>query len=400
MPHPELQTPAAHRMTIVRMKNPLKRPAHQPQRAKSTRRAVSRPVRAATLADVGRAAGVSAMAASAVLNGARTSSRIGPETRTRIMAAAVKLQYRPNAAARALVNRRMNTIGVAAVMDNGELNSYALEVFTGIVAAAAHAEQNTTMFTLHDWARDPARLHGWCDGRIDGMILLAPILTREAAKVLPAHTPFVSLHSNCPLPNIVNIESDEERGAYEMVRHLIGLGHRRIMHVSGPRGMLGAERRIVGYKRALAAARIPFSDSLLLDAGFTIEAGRDAIRTWLARHAGERLPDAVFGANDSIAFGCLEAFAEVGVRVPGDVSIGGFDDTLAARTAVPQLTTIRQPLREMGSRAVEVLLQVIDRPDHHPAPNLPNPIVFPVELVVRASVAAPAAGARTVPARR
>src|SRR5438270_442012 len=124
-------------------------------------------MRAATLADVGRAAGVSAMAASTVLNGAQTSSRIAPETRERILEAAARLRYRPNAAARALANRRMDTLGVAAVIDSGELNHYFLEVFNGILEAAARREQNVTVFALHDWGRDPARLHDLCDGRID-----------------------------------------------------------------------------------------------------------------------------------------------------------------------------------------------------------------------------------------
>lgn len=357
----------------------------------------TKPVRAATLADVGRAAGVSAMAASTVLNGARTSSRISDETRQRILEAASRLRYRPNATARALVNRRMNTIGVAAVIGEDELNSYALEVFTGILAAAGRRDQNTTMFTLHDWSRDAARLHGWCDGRIDGLILLAPVLSREAVKMLPGHTPFVSLHANVPVPNVVNIESDEERGAFEIVRHLIGRGHRRIMHVSGDRGMLGAERRIVGYKRALAQARIPFSDALFVPASFVSGAGLTALRAWLRSHAGEPLPQAVFCANDALAIDCLEAFAEVGLRVPEDVSVAGFDDTLAARTTVPQLTTMRQPLREMGGRAVDVLLNLVQRQNGEPAAEIENPIVFPVELVSRASVAAPPAADRIVP---
>lgn len=357
----------------------------------------SKSLRAATLADVGRAAGVSAMAASAVLNGARTSSRIAADTRERILEAAARLRYRPNATARALVNRRMNTIGVAAVIGDGELNMYAMEIFTGILAAAAHAEQNATMFTLHDWGRDTARLHGWCDGRIDGLILIAPTLTREAAKGLPNHTPFVALHSNCPLPGVINIESDEERGAYEMVKHLISEGHRRIMHVSGDRGLVGAERRITGYKRALASARIPFNESLFVPATFAGGTGRTAVRGWLKRHAGEPLPDAVFCANDGIATGCLEAFAEIGLRVPEDISVAGFDDTLAARTTVPQLTTVRQPLRAMGSRAVEVLLSLISRRAEGAVADFPNPIVFPVELVARASVGRVPAISRLVP---
>jgi len=359
----------------------------------------AKPVRAATLSDVGREAGVSAMAASAVLNGARTSSRISPETRERIVAASLKLQYRPNAAARALANRRMNTIGLATVFEGGELNPYFLEVFNGILETAAKHEQNTTVFTLHDWRRDAARLPGLCDGRIDGLILIAPTLTNEAARVLPLHTPFVAIHANVALPNVVNIETDEERGAYEMVRHLIALGHRRILHVAGESGLVGAERRQRGYKRALLSAHIAIDNSLVVPANFSGESGRQAMRGWLRRHAGEPLPHAIFCVSDGVAIGCLEALAEVGLRVPDDISLAGFDDTLAARTTVPQLTTVRQPLRAIGNRAVEVLIDRIQRQNEGDGLLMEKSIVFPVDLVPRASVGAPPAIARIVPAR-
>jgi LacI family transcriptional regulator len=357
-----------------------------------------RSVRAATLADVGRAAGVSAMAASVVLNGARTSSRIAPETRERLLEAAARLRYRPNAAARALANRRMDTLGVAAVISGGELNHYFLEIFNGIVAAASRHEQNVTVFALHDWGKDPARLHGLCDGRIDGLILVAPTLTREAARLLPGHTPFVALHANAELPNVINIESDEERGAFEMVRHLVAQGHRRIMHISGTPTLIGAERRIRGYKRALAQARIAFDPDLLSNGEFSVESGRDALRAWLKRHVGQPLPHAIFSANDAIALGCLEALAEVGLRVPEDISVAGFDDTLAARMTVPQLTTVRQPLRAMGHRAVELLLaRIAEQNGENPSAPF-EPVVFPVDLVPRASVGAPPIAQRMVPA--
>lgn len=356
-----------------------------------------KPVRAATLADVGRAAGVSAMAASAVLNNARTSSRISPATRALILKEAARLAYRPNAAARALANRRMNTLGIAAVIEGGELNHYFLELFNGIIEAAARHGQNTTVFALHDWGGDTARLHGICDGRIDGLILIAPTFAADQV-VLPSHTPFVALHANCELANVINIETDEERGAFEMVGHLIGRGHRRIMHLTGPAGLIGAERRIRGYRRALAKARITFDPELLVPASFDPDAGRDAMRGWLRRHTSEPLPQAVFCVNDSVAIGCLEALAEAGLRVPEDISVAGFDDTLAARTAMPQLTTMRQPLREMGARAVEILLAAI-------APGAgakvsAKPIVFPTELVVRASVGVPPGIQRLVPRLR
>ena len=358
-----------------------------------------KPVRAATLADVGRVAGVSAMAASAVLNDARTSSRISPATRQRIMQAAARLAYRPNAAARALANHRMSTIGVAMVIVDGELNQYFLELFNGILESAAKHEQNTTVFALHNWHGDTARLSSICDGRIDGLILIAPTF-RPADIMLPAHTPFVSIHANSLLPNVVNVESDEEHGAHAMVRHLIALGHRRIMHLAGPAGLTGTNRRILGYKRALAGARLPFDPALLVPADFDPKHGRDAMHGWLRRHAGEPLPQAVFCVNDGVATGCLSALAEAGLRVPDDISVAGFDDSLAARTTVPQITTVRQPLRAMGACAADLLLQRIAQHNGAQAPASAKNVVFPTEVVQRASVSAPPPAARLVPALR
>jgi LacI family transcriptional regulator len=348
-------------------------------------------IRAATLADVGRMAGVSAMAASAVLNGARTSSRISVETRARIMEAAGKLRYRPNVAARALANRRMNTIGVAAVVDEGTLNYYFLEVFNGIIEGAAKYGQNTTVFVLHDWTKEISKVAGFCDGRIDGLILLGPVISREMGPLLPEHTHFTALHPNVLLPNFTSIESDEEKGAWELVSHLVSLGHRRILHLSGQRNLLGAERRIAGYRKALSDAGIPFDPALIAEAGYSVEAGKVTMEAWLDAHIGQPLPTAIFCANDSSAAGCLETLASRGLRVPTDVSLCGFDDSLAARTCVPQLTTERQPLRQMGLQAVASLMEQIKYSSNTDASAVQGEshIVFPTQLAVRDSTAAP-----------
>ena len=346
-----------------------------------------KPSRPATLADVGRAAGVSAMAASAVLNGARTSSRIAPETRGRILAAAAKLHYRPNAAARALIRRRMSTLGVAAVVDRGELNHYFLEVFNGVLETAARHGQNTTVFTLHDWERDAQRIAGFCDGRIDGLLLVAPLLGPESAAFLPTHTPLVAIHANHELPGVINLESDEESGTCLLVHRLIELGHRRILHLAGPDGMLGSARRLAGYRRALKESGIAFDPALVRPTGYSSHAGRAVMQTWLEEHRGGELPTAVFCANDSVAIGCIETLSAAGLRVPDDISVAGFDDTLAARASVPQLSTVRQPLRQMGGRAVEILLDLARTGGEIVVPT--SPVVFPTEPVLRASVAAP-----------
>ena len=355
-------------------------------------------VRSPTLDDVGRAAGVSATTVAAVLNHAAPPWSLLPETRERIIAAAAKLQYRPNAVARALANRRMHinqrmhTLGVVM---SGEFNDYFLEVLNGIIAAASRRGQNTTVFTLNDWNNGSARLHAFCDGRVDGIILLAPTFDRPPT-ALPKHLPFVSIHANCRVPNIVNIESDEEGGAYALVRHLITLGHRRIMHLTGPLGLIGSERRIRGYQRALNDTGIPFDPRLQLTAGYTAERGRDAMCCWLQRHTGESLPHAVFCANDACAFGALEALAKIGLRAPADVSVAGFDDTFTARVSVPQLMSVRQPLAEMGARAVELLLARLER-GGAALRAVSRSVVFPVDLAPRASVGAPPTAAQRVP---
>lgn len=359
-----------------------------------TRPRKSNSVRSPTLDDVGLAAGVSKTTVAAVLNHDSPPWSLTQETRARILAAAARLQYRPNMVARALANRRMQTLGVIM---GGEFNDYFLEVLNGVITMATRHGQNTTVFTLNDWNHGPTRLHAFCDGRIDGVILLAPTFDRPQI-ALPEHLPFVSIHTNCRVPGIVNIESDEEHGAYALVQHLITRGHRRIMHLTGPVGMVGAERRIRGYQRALNDAGIPFDPQLQLTAGYTSAQGRGAMSCWLQRNTGEPLPQAVFCANDACALGSLEALAKIGLRAPDDVSVAGFDDTFTARMSVPQLMSVRQPLAEMGARAVELLLARVERRGAT-SRAIPPSVVFPVVLTPRASVGAPPTVCRVVPAR-
>ena len=131
---------------------------------------------------------------------------------------------------------------------------------------------------------------------------------------------------------------------------------------------------------------ISFDPSLVVEAGFSASVGRRALSDWLKKNKKDALPDAIFCASDPMAVGCLEALAEVGIRVPEDISVTGFDDSLAARTTMPQLTTVRQPLRVMGMKAVEWLLTRIQQHQGQADHTEPKPLVFPVERVERASV--------------
>jgi LacI family transcriptional regulator len=346
----------------------------------------------ATLADIGRAVGVSAMSASAVLNASKTSTRISEETRRKILEVAARMKYRPNAAARALNRRKMNTLGLAGVVDSGGLNAYFLEVLNGVLEAAGRFDQNVTVFTLHDWNADAGKIADFCDGRIDGLILVAPVLTKPSPDIFPKHTPFVSLHSNTKIPGVVNIETNEDLGSFEIVRQLVQQGHTDILHISGTPGMLGTKRRLAGYKRALATLGRRDARPMVIEADFSYEIASSELKAWMQRNVGKRMPTAIFCANDSGALGCMDVLAQAGLRVPRDVSVVGFDDTIAARTSMPQLTTVQQPLKLMGATAVELLL--------HPESvkvDRDGTIVFPTRPVSRASVAPPPSERLPVP---
>jgi LacI family transcriptional regulator len=341
---------------------------------------------ATTLQDVARAAGVSAMTVSVVLNGARSATRVSEATRARILEAAAQLKYRPNAAARGLQRRRMDTIGVVAVVDGGEVNLYFLEVLNGILEAAARNGQNATVFSIADWEKDEARITGFCDGRVDGMIFIAPCMTVEMAAALQSHTPFVTIHSDRILPNVWNLDVDNESGAREATQRLILQGHRRIAHFTGQLDLLGARQRLNGYRGALVQAGIPLDESLIIPCGYSATAGHYQMNELLEnRSDANPLPTAIFCASDAIAQGCLEALTERGLSAPQDISLIGFDDTLAARMTNPPLTTVRQPFRTLGSRAVELLLPQIPGGAEASASVIPHTEIAAVELVVRGS---------------
>lgn len=336
-----------------------------------------------------REAGVSQVAVSAVLNGAKTSARTSAETRIRVIAAAERLRYQPNATARALVRGRANAVGiVVSGLDlGGETNIYFLEVLVGVIEGATQAGQTTCVFTLPDWDEASRRIPVLCDGRIDGMILLAPRLESDASAWMPTGTPVVSVHANRAITGVVNVESDDEAGAFAMVSHMLAIGHRRILHVGGPVGVAGADRRIEGYLRAHAAAGVVPPPGHVLRSPFTTEGGREALQDWLRSRRGDPLPQAVFGANDAIALGCMEALAAQGLRVPADVSVAGFDDSLLARAA--RIATVRQPLQDIGRQAVEVLVERIEALQGKRGLQGPRSIVLPSTVVLRPTLGAP-----------
>jgi LacI family transcriptional regulator len=350
---------------------------------------------ATTLQDIAREAGVTAMTVSAVLNGATSSTRVSEGTRSRINEVAERLRYRPNAVARGLSRRRMDTLGVCSSVDSLELNLYFLEVLNGILEAGVEYGQNTTIFSISDWQRDEAKLLTFCDGRVDGMICIGPEFSPKFAETLQHHTPFITLHSNELLPHTHNLTVDDEGGAYAVTQHLIAHGHRRILHFAADLKFIGAQRRLNGYRRALAEAGIPYDDALVIPGSFSMASGRACMTALLDQARLDPFPTGLFCASDAIAYGCVEVLTHRGLRIPQDISVVGFDDTLTARMIFPPLTTMRQPFREMGRCAVEMLLPQIESRTTPSADSLPTHAldvsqnVFPLELILRSSVGPP-----------
>ena len=356
------------------------------------------------------------MAASVVVNGGRSATRVSEATRERITEVATRLRYRPNAVARGLSRRRMNSIGVVSVIETDDVNLYFLEVLNGIVSVAAQHSQSTTICSINSWHTSEKRILQFCDGRVDGVILLGPgELSPGFFESLRHRTQFFAIHGDTLPKDIDGVDVDDESGAYAVVAHLIELGHRRIAHFCGPSTGVGARRRLAGYRRSLIDARLEVDESLLFPGEYDTESGRARTRQLLSACPGGVLPTAIFCANDGIAAGCLEVLAQNHVRVPEDISVAGFDDFLLARMTLPTLTTVAQPFRRMGEYALERLLLWINQstepqvaPQQSEGAELlsqapqPKPTahieIYPCELVVRGSTGCPALRPATLPA--
>ncbi|MGN6741945.1 MAG: LacI family DNA-binding transcriptional regulator [Amnibacterium sp.] len=327
--------------------------------------------RAPSIRDVAEAAGVSYQTVSRVLN---EHPKVHPDTAARVQAAIGELGYRPNRAARALVTKRTRTLGVLITARPlyGPFSSFlAIEQAARERGYAVTASPNASD-DVADIAQaiDSLLAHG-----VEGIVAIAPQdRARDTIHRIGARVPVLTLQG---APDEVDgVPIDQRGGARLATRHLIELGHRRILHIPGPPGWAEAEERRRGYLEEMAAHGL---EPLLAEPGdWTPEAGYVSGRTALARWD----VTAVFTANDEMAVGLLAAAAETGLKVPQDLSVVGFDDVPYARYLAPPLTTVEQDFNEIGRRAIDAL---IDEIEHGVA--LPRTPPLPWRLIVRASTA-------------
>ncbi|MFD4760368.1 LacI family DNA-binding transcriptional regulator [Streptomyces sp. NPDC058439] len=330
-----------------------------------------------TLEEVAARAGVGRGTASRVING---SPRVSAHTREAVEAAVAELGYVPNRAARALAGNR--TDAIALVVPEPETRFFAEPYFSDIVRGVGAALADTDMqllLTLVGSDRERRRLAQYLTAhRVDGVLL-------------------VSVHADDPLPDLLeqlgmpavmsgrrsaaeplaSVDSDNFEGARAAVDHLISRGRRSIATITGRLDVYGARRRLDGYRKAVSTAGLGPDEQLIAPADFSEEGGAQAMRDLLARRPDV---DAVFAASDVMAAGARQVLREAGRRVPDDVALIGFDDSAVARHMDPPLTSVRQPIEEMGRTMARVLLQEIA------GANQERPqIVLPTELIVRDS---------------
>ncbi|MBT2467101.1 LacI family DNA-binding transcriptional regulator [Streptomyces sp. ISL-66] len=329
-----------------------------------------------TLEEVAARAGVGRGTVSRVING---SSKVSGHTRAAVEAAVAELGYVPNRAARALAANRNDAI--ALVVPEPEARFFAEPYFSDVVrgVGATLAETDVQLvLTLAGNERERRRLAQYLSGhRVDGVLLVS----------VHAGDPLPELLAELGIPTVLSgrrsaaetlpwVDSDNLAGAAAAVRHLLGRGRRAIATITGPLDVYGAECRLDGYRQALAEAGHPVDELLIADGDFTEEGGRGAMRDLL-----ERRPDldAVFAASDVMAAGACRELRAAGRRIPEDVALVGFDDSVLARHMDPPLTSVRQPVEEMGRTMARLLLARIAGEEGDAA------MVLPTELVVRES---------------
>lgn len=323
---------------------------------------------AVTVLDVARAAGVSPSTVSRILNG---TARVAADKRAAVEAAIAKLNFRPNLFARSLKTGTTMTVGI--VTQDVESPFYG-RAMKGIEEGLSGSGYAPIIVSGHWNAKEEAeRVELLMARRIDGLIILTGHLSDEQVRAFALHQPVVATGRQVDGPQLRSCQLDQEMGGYLATRHLINLGHRRIAHITGPQDHDDAQQRLAGYRRALQEAGLAADPALVVQGDFMESGGLMAMSRLI--DSGESFT-AVFAANDQSAYGARMALYRRGVRVPDDVSVVGFDDLPASAYLTPPLTTVRQPIYEVGLYAARTLLGLMG----HPVEPITLP---PMELVVR-----------------
>ena len=334
-----------------------------------------------TIVEVAEKAGVSLGTVSRVMN---NDSHVAPETRERVSAVMREMGYVANRQARGLKSSRTNVVGVLAP-DLG--TGYIGEILHGIDAELALHQLDLMLFTTHRTATKEANyVANMVRGMVDGLLLILPRNPADYMGTLTQRNfPFVLIDHQgtgnpCPAVGATNWQ-----GGYHATEYLIKLGHKRIGFITGSMDLGAAIDRLEGYKSALQVHHLPYDSKLIYEGTFWQPDGYAGGSALLDLEAP---PTAIFASNDVMAMGAMDAIRSRGLRIPEDISIIGFDDIPQAAMVRPALTTVRQPLEEMGRLATQLLIDQLKNPEKEI-----GRIELPTQLIVRDSTSSPKDGA-------
>jgi len=334
-------------------------------------------VKHVTLDDVAKEAGVSRATVSRVVN---DYPHVSDHVRQQVQACIDKLGYNPHLIARSLASKKTGNIGL--VFPNSIHNFFTDPYYPRLTEGIAHAcnenDYTLSLFIFHTEELEkkliPRLTRG---GLVDGIIVQATGIDDNILfKIKNGEVPFLVAGRPLNLPEANYIDVDNVSGAYNAVAHLIRVGRKKIGMISGPRNTSAGLDRLKGYRQALRERNYPIEDGLIVEGDFTELSGYHAANQLLKNQE----VDAIFSASDTMAAGALRAVKDHSLSVPEDIALVGFDDLPPSRTAVPSLTTIRQPIRRFGVKAVDVLIDIIDN-----GSPPPRQVILGTELVIRES---------------
>ncbi|WP_257211917.1 LacI family DNA-binding transcriptional regulator [Mesotoga sp. H07.pep.5.3] len=306
----------------------------------------------ATIKDVAKLAGVSISTVSYVLN---NSNRIGEETRQKVLKAAKELNYVPNTFARSLKKEKYDLVSLIVHEIKGPFYD---SLVKGIQDVLHNMGYNLLIYcTLENRRQDVAKFLK--NDIVDGLIIMTPTVKSEDIESFSRDFPVVTLDRVLKSERVRSVRIGNERGSYEVVRHLHELGHRRIGFIKGSKDTLDARERYSGFTGAMKKFGLNVVAGDVLEGDFTEESGRSSMSGYLEANRGRKIATAFYCANDETAIGALKAINEYGLRVPEDISLVGFDDIELSSYITPKLTTVRRPMYQLGSLAAHMLISLI-----------------------------------------
>ena len=326
-----------------------------------------------TIKDVASLARVHPSTVSRVIN---DDSRISEKTKEKVLLIIKKLGYTPNAIARGLKTKRTHTLGM---LIPDITNPFFAEIARGVEDTANKNNFNVILCNTDDkLKKERTYLEILRGKRVDGLILgTAHIRDKSILELEKKKFPYILVSRNIEGLDKNCIIVDDVAGGLMATEHLINMGHRRIAHITGPLKVRGSINRLEGYKLALEKHQIEYKEELVEEGDFRIKGGYQAMKKFLKL---PEPPTAIFAANDLLALGAMQVIQKRKYHIPKDFCIIGFDDIRLASFVYPPLTTVRQPMLEMGALAVKMLLKIIEEEEFNQKKEILEP-----KLIIRES---------------